>query len=66
MKYSDILKTGTCALLHLEQPKLDRVLAVLSAIGFISFTCTQGINKCANLRLLQRLSVIFGFRRDCP
>ena len=27
---------------------------------------TQGINESANFRFLQRLSVIFGFRRDCP
>ena len=26
----------------------------------------QGINESANLRFLQRLSIIFGFRRDCP
>ena len=26
----------------------------------------QGINESANFRFLQRLSVIFGFRRDCP
>ena len=25
----------------------------------------QGINESANFRFLQRLSVIFGFRRDC-
>ena len=29
----------------------------------ISFS--RGINESANFRLLQRLSVIFGFRRDC-
>ena len=27
---------------------------------------TKGINDSANFRYLQRLSVIFGFRRDCP
>ena len=27
---------------------------------------SQGINESANFRFLQRLSVIFGFRRDCP
>ena len=27
---------------------------------------SQGIIESANFRLLQRLSVIFGFRRDCP
>ena len=26
----------------------------------------QGISESANFRFLQRLSVIFGFRRDCP
>ena len=26
----------------------------------------QGINESANFRFLQRLSVIFGFRQDCP
>ena len=26
----------------------------------------QGINKSANFRFMQRLFVIFGFRRDCP
>ena len=26
----------------------------------------QGINRSANFRFLQRLAVIFGFRRDCP
>ena len=29
-------------------------------------TSTQGINESANFRFLQRLSVIFGFRPDCP
>ena len=29
-------------------------------------TLAQGINESANFRFLQRLSVIFGFRRDCP
>ena len=27
---------------------------------------SQGINESANFRFLQRLSVIFGFRRNCP
>ena len=27
---------------------------------------TQGINESANFCFLQRLPVIFGFRRDCP
>ena len=27
---------------------------------------SQGINKSANFHFLQRLSVIFGFRQDCP
>ena len=27
---------------------------------------TQAINESATFRFLQRLSVIFGFRRDCP
>ena len=26
----------------------------------------QGLNDSANVRFLQRLSIIFGFRRDCP
>ena len=29
-------------------------------------TPPQGINDSANFRFLQRLSVIFGFRSDCP
>ena len=28
--------------------------------------CTQGIKESANFRFLQRLSVIFGLRADCP
>ena len=31
-----------------------------------SLTLTQGIKESANFRFLQGLSVIFGFRRDCP
>ena len=27
---------------------------------------SQGINESADFRFQQRLSVIFGFRRDCP
>ena len=30
------------------------------------FPSTQGINESTNVRFLQRLSVIYGFRRDCP
>ena len=31
-----------------------------------SAASSQGINESANFRFLQRLSVIFSFRRDCP
>ena len=32
----------------------------------IEFSTPQGINESAKFRYLQRLSVIFGFRRYCP
>ena len=32
----------------------------------VDTTPSQGINESANFRFLQRLSIIFGFRRDCP
>ena len=31
----------------------------------LNYSPSQGINECAYLRFLQRLSVIFGIRRDC-
>ena len=41
---------------------------VRAATGLLSmsFNLSQGINESANFRFLQRLSVIFCFRRDCP
>ena len=35
-------------------------------LGYMHVQCTQSINESACFRFLQRLSFIFGFRRDCP
>ena len=50
-----------------SQPDLSsydqNALSVLTRMS--NSVVPQGINESANFRFLQRLSVIFGFRREC-
>ena len=41
-------------------------VVLFDTLGISRCHKTQGKNESANLRFLQRLSVIFGFHRDCP
>ena len=59
--------------IQIDNDKLDRgrenqpyPVFLFVTVHFSFFRTTQVINESANFRFLQRLSVIFGFRRDCP
>ena len=41
-------------------------MGLISKERICSFRSKQGIIDSANFRFLQRLYIIFGFRRDCP
>ena len=48
-----------------EEFEVEMTISVVMVEGTRRFA-SQGINESANFRFLQRQSVIFGFRRDCP
>ena len=48
-------------LLFLGETKIASLPGVIGGV----IPITQGKNESANFRFLQRLSVIFGIRRDC-
>ena len=59
-------KSSEHVLLFVNHKEKQHVFATIPVILIWLQCISQGINESANFRFLQRLSVIFVFRRDCP